>query len=106
MHRCLLLAAVVVSAWAQTPGADTDLASIEGRCVNAQGLPLSNAYLNLKLVTGSVAGQRKTYLETSDEDGRFSIIGIQDGEYELVGNRFGYRTTAYGAKRGSASGFG
>jgi protocatechuate 3,4-dioxygenase beta subunit len=99
MLRCLLLAAVAVSAWAQTPDADPDLASIEGRCINAQGLPLSNAYVNLKLVTGSVAGQRKTYLETSDENGRFSIIGIQDGEYELIGNRIGYRSTAYGAKR-------
>jgi len=99
MRRCMLLAAVAVGAWAQSPEADTDLASIEGRCVNAQGLALSNAYVNLKLVSGSVDGQRKTYLETSDEDGRFSIKGIQDGEYELVGSLFGYRTTSYGAKR-------
>ena len=100
----MLLALFAGLACAQVPEADPDLASIEGRCVNAQGLPVSNAYVNLKLVNGSVSGQRKMYLETSDEDGRFSIAGIQDGEYELLGSRFDYRTTAYGAKRSFAHG--
>jgi protocatechuate 3,4-dioxygenase beta subunit len=64
-------------------------ASLEGVAVNAMtGQPLSGVHV--RLVEAPSAGQQQVYGAMSDQDGRFSITGVQPGPYTLTPTRAGF----------------
>lgn len=80
-----LLWCVALCAQVSTP-ADTAKGSIEGTVVSATtGLPLRKAD-----VTINFAVSKDAFGEITDDQGKFSIDGLDPGEYYIQAERFGY----------------
>ena len=88
---CFSLSLFVLPAIAQ-PNKSSQ-ASIEGRTFSTDGQPLRKTTLTLHSNAG-----REAISATSDEQGHFSITGIEPGPWILLADHVGYLQSAYGMR--------
>ncbi len=89
---CVPLSLLALPAIAQE---NTDSrASIEGRTLSSDGQPLRKTILTLHAYSG-----RESISAVSDEQGHFSITGIEPGSWILLADHVGYLQSVYGMRR-------
>jgi hypothetical protein len=103
--RTLILSLLCGVLAAQTPVAKPgDLCSLEGRVFNQlTGDALADVKLKLQPATAP-ANSRMTFTTFSDEQGKFAFAALEPGSYLFSGERTGYLTANYGARRASPNG--
>jgi len=85
---------------AALPGAGGGTAAIEGRVVNASGLPVRRARVQI------VSGEQlfTPYLAATDDDGRYEFRGLKPGSYFINAAALGGRPAPFSAVAGSERG--
>ncbi len=94
--RALQLASVLLLL--NGAGRAAEQCTLAGRVTNAvTGEPVKKANLHLEPVAQTP--EQRGYMTVSTSDGSFQFPGIEPGTYQLMGDRNGFLTSVYGAKR-------
>jgi len=93
-----LLLSLLISQNAVQPPATT---TIRGRVVRADGQPIAGARVRVLMVPSPSTSMGDA---TTDEDGRYAIIGTWPLPFRLAASKSGYTTAQYGERRGSEPG--
>ncbi len=95
------LFAVLLQVSTQNPPAPATTASIQGRIVRADGVPVRRARVRLTLQNGNGNSQQQT---STDEDGRYEFTELRAASYLVSASKIGYVTTTFGQRRASDRG--
>jgi protocatechuate 3,4-dioxygenase beta subunit len=87
---------------APPPTPPGDLCTVEGQVFDAfNGQPLRKASVSLNIIRMSpgIAPGQTSYSATSDAAGKFSVSGIEPGQYRVNASHTGYLSMQFGARR-------
>lgn len=85
--RCVLLAILTLLAVAGSTLGQTESGRVQGTVADANGAVVVGA----KVIARSVATNRELTVQT-DNDGRFTVIGLSPGEYQIEVSQSGFKT--------------